>query len=290
MIYSIENEKIKLSISDLGAEMQSIINKSNGAEYLWQGDEKYWSGRAYNLFPICGRFYEGKYTYRGKEYEMKIHGFARASVFDVVEQSENSITFELKANQETLAQYPFVFTYRITYIIEGNKIKTVYSVKNEGKDEMFFAVGAHPGFNVPLSDGEKFDDYYIEFDCVKPIEMLVLDIFYSGRNEPYALKDGKIYELSHKVFDEKSQFFTNMCASLTLKSKKSNAFVRMEFPGFRNLGFWQAPNLNSPYICIEPWTSLPSDDGRIDDLETKRQMEKLGGGEEFSIDFDIIIG
>ena len=64
MLYTIENEKLKVSISDKGAELQNIILKSDGTEYLWQGDERFWSGRAYNLFPICGRLTDGRYTYK----------------------------------------------------------------------------------------------------------------------------------------------------------------------------------------------------------------------------------
>ena len=54
MVYTIENDKIQVQISDLGAELQSIVLKKDGTEYLMQGDKTYWGGRAYNLFPICG--------------------------------------------------------------------------------------------------------------------------------------------------------------------------------------------------------------------------------------------
>ena len=77
MIYTIENDSIRVQISDVGAELQSIVGKKDNTEYLWQGDAQYWSGRAYNLFPICGRLTDGKYTYQGKTYEMNLHGFAR---------------------------------------------------------------------------------------------------------------------------------------------------------------------------------------------------------------------
>ena len=79
MIYTIENDSIRVQISDVGAELQSIVGKKDNTEYLWQGDAQYWSGRAYNLFPICGRLTDGKYTYQGKTYEMNLHGFAPVS-------------------------------------------------------------------------------------------------------------------------------------------------------------------------------------------------------------------
>ena len=114
MNYIIENEAVKISVADMGAELMSLILKSDHTEYLWQGDEKYWAGRATNLFPICGRLTDGKYIYQGEEYEMVLHGFAKKSIFSVVEQKKDSITFSLRANEETLKIYPFDFELFIT--------------------------------------------------------------------------------------------------------------------------------------------------------------------------------
>ena len=63
MIYYIENEYLRVGVSSLGAELMSIVKRDGEIEYLWQGDKKYWGGRAPNMFPICGRLFEGKYKY-----------------------------------------------------------------------------------------------------------------------------------------------------------------------------------------------------------------------------------
>ena len=34
MIYTIENDKIKVDFSDIGGEMQSLVNKANGTTYI----------------------------------------------------------------------------------------------------------------------------------------------------------------------------------------------------------------------------------------------------------------
>ena len=291
MIYTLENSKVKVDFSDIGGEMQSLYNKVNGREYLWQGDPQYWAGRAYNLFPICGRLTEGKYTYKGNEYEMNLHGFVRHSLMQVNKLSDTEIEFTLASNDELKKQYPFDFVYRVTYILEDTKIKTVYNVENKGENTMYFAVGGHPGFNVPINDGERFEDYYLEFDCVKPMEwMQMTPLFYTGKNVPYPMTDGKVIELDHSLFSEDARFFTNMCKNVTMKSRKSDVFVRLEYPKMRNLGIWHKPQTEAPYICIEPWSSVPSFDGKVDDLETKNQMESLAQGEIYTGGFDIIIG
>ncbi len=290
MNYIAETELIRVEISDKGAELQSIILKSDGCEYLWQGDEKYWDGRAYNLFPICGRVVDGKYIYKGKTYDMPIHGFAKDSVFKAEQKSAREIAFTLVPNDEIRAMYPFDFEYRVTYILEGDSIETVYDVKNNGENDMYFAVGAHPGFNVPLTESEKFDDYYLEFDCAKQVRKLIFTPFYNtGRTEPYELKDGKIIELSHAYFGEKANFFTDISRGVTLKSRVGTKSVRVEYPEMQNIGFWHLKNSDAPYVCIEPWCSVPSMDGGICDLEKKEQMTCISKGEKYRNGFKIII-
>lgn len=291
MIYTIENEKIKVDISDKGGELQSIVLKKDGTEYLWQGNANYWAGRAYNLFPICGRLFDGKYTYKGKTYEMNLHGFLRDSLTEAEKLASDKIRFTLVSNDELKKQYPFDFKVCVTYTLCDTKITTALEVVNTGNEEMFFGFGGHPGFNVPLTADEKFEDYYLEFDCVKPAERIGMTPFFrTGKTAPFALKDGKVLELDHSLFDNDAIFLTNMCKRVTLKSKKSDKFVRVEYPGMQNLGFWHKPQTDAPYVCIEPWCSLPAFDGQIDDLETKYQMTRLNAGETYENGFDIIIG
>ena len=291
MNYILENEFLKVEFSDKGGEMQSIVGKKSGVEYLWQGNPEFWTGRAYNLFPICGRLTGGKYIYKGKEYEMNLHGFVRDSVMDAKKKSGTELVFILRSDDELKKNYPFDFVYTLRYLLDGNRIKTVYEISNEGEGPMYFAVGGHPGFNVPLGGEGSFEDYYLEFDCEKQMKLLVMTpLFFTGKTENYPLENGKILRLRHSLFEKDALFFTDMCKCVTLKSDKSEKYVRLEYPDMRNLGIWHKPNTKAPYVCIEPWSSVPSYDGKTDDLETKNQMEKLSSGENFVSGFDIEIG
>lgn len=141
MEYILENEQLKVIVSDVGAEIRSIIGKKTGTEYLWQGDPTYWAGRAPVLFPICGRLTEGKYTWKGQTYEMKLHGFARHSTFTAEKVSGEAVTFLLAANGETKKIYPFDFEFRMTYTLSGGTVECRYDVKNEQEEDLPFAVG-----------------------------------------------------------------------------------------------------------------------------------------------------
>ena len=55
MIYTIENEFLRVSAEDDGAQLSSVELKENGKEFLWQGDPSVWYGRAPVLFPIIGQ-------------------------------------------------------------------------------------------------------------------------------------------------------------------------------------------------------------------------------------------
>ena len=149
MDYTIKNEFLTVVVCDDGAELQSI-KTADGTEYLWQADKTFWNDKAPNIFPYVARMTEGKYTADGEGFEMKIHGFLKYMKASMETQSENSITFRLDSCEETKKQYPYDFTYRITYSLEGNMLLTTSSVENKGSRRMYFGLGGHPGFHVPL--------------------------------------------------------------------------------------------------------------------------------------------
>ena len=277
MIYTIENDAIRVQVSSVGAELMSLQTKSDGHEYLWQGDATYWASRASNLFPICGRLTDGKYTYRGKTYEMLLHGFARHAEMTVVSQQPDAIAFRLTDSADSLQKYPFHFELTISYQLEGQTVRQTFTVRNTGDEVLPFAVGGHPGFNVPMEDGTQFEDYYVEFDCVKPAKSLVMSetCYDTGDRVPFALENGKVLHLNHHLFDHDAIFLTDMCKAVTLKSDKTSRSVHLSYPDMNFLGFWHKPNTEAPYVCIEPWYSVPALDGIVDDMETKRMMIHL---------------
>ena len=68
MIYTLENENIRVVASSNGGELHSIKKINDETEYLWNGDERYWKYHAPVLFPIVGKVNGGKYKIDGIEY------------------------------------------------------------------------------------------------------------------------------------------------------------------------------------------------------------------------------
>jgi len=291
MEYCIENKHLKVTITDKGAELMSVYGKKTGFEYLWQGNPEFWSGRAYVLFPICGRLTDGKYTFNGKEYQMNLHGFARKTVYEVVKQSKTSIVFGLKSNETTKTMYPFDFDFKIKYLLKGATVRTLLFVNNTGVDELLFSVGGHPGFNLPLDEGAKFSDYYLEFNKAKKVEQLVMSetCYYTGKNIPFELENDKILRLKHSLFDNDAIFLEKMDNTVTLKSNLSDKFVKVKYKDMTHLGFWHAPKTEAPYVCIEPWHGVPAIDKVVDDFSTKRELMKLKSGKTYKSYIDISV-
>lgn len=278
MNYTISNDQIEVTVSDVGAELMSIKSLKDGTEFLWQGDPAFWAGRAYNLFPICGRLAEGKYTFRGETYEMNLHGFVRKSILDATVLARDKIDFGLRSDERTKAMYPFDFEYHICYSLVGSTVKMEISVINHTDSTMPFALGGHPGFNVPLAGAGAFEDWRLEFcpEC-EPVHVVFSDAcLTTEERKPFPLEDGKILRLRHDLFDHDAVVLAGTSHRVSLKSDLSPHSVTVEVPdAMKYLGIWHAPKKEAPYVCIEPWTSLPAYDGRVDDLETKEDMFEL---------------
>lgn len=291
MLHTIQNEFLTVTASRAGAQLQSI-RTTDGAELLWQGDPAYWRDRALNLFPYVARLWQGKYTLDGNSYEMPIHGFAPGSRFDLAHHSETSMTFALQDSEETYAQYPRRFCLRIVYELEGSSLKTTYEVENRDTQTMYFGLGGHPGFNVPLEEGRRFEDYVLRFGgkCMPVRVGFSEDCFLNGEDKRFALEDGHLLALRHDLFDDDAIVLGDMAREVTLMPRGGGRSVTVSFADMPYLGIWHWPKTDAPYVCLEPWCSLPSRRGEITALEEKRDLIRLEAGETTRRTFSIRVG
>ncbi|HJC22138.1 MAG TPA: aldose 1-epimerase family protein [Candidatus Eisenbergiella merdavium] len=327
MEYCLDNGVLSVRVSSLGGELQSV--KKDGREYLWQGDPAYWEGKAPNLFPYIARLTRGTCTVHGKAYQLPIHGFLPTTEMTAeaqeAEREEDSnavrLVLRLDADERTLACYPFVFTLRIVYELEGDSLRITYEVTNGEKEEMYFGIGGHPGFQVPLEDGLSFEDYFLEFETAAepdaepdadgpkmgerlcgavdqkgeaegtqartaerpcgPQEPVRVGFspacFLNGKDEPYPLQGGSRIPLGHELFDDDAIVLSGTPKTVVLRSEKGSRGVRVRFPGMPYIGFWHAVKKPAPYVCIEPWSSLPSRQDVVEELSEQPGLIHLEG-------------
>ena len=251
-----------VTISELGAEIQSV--KIDGSEYLWQGDPKFWSGRAPILFPICGGLIDDKCIINGKEYNLPKHGFAQNILFIVEKQEGSSVTFLLCDDETTYNMYPFHFELRVTYTLTGNRLDVTYSVTNKDDGVMYYSIGSHEAYACP----EGFEQYDIIFP--KKETLISLDVVGSqlAHNGPCVLKEGNVLPLYDRYFSFDALVFEKFNSkSATLRNRTTGREVTVEFPDATMLLVWTKPG--APYVCIEPWCGAPDYVDSSNDFSTK---------------------
>ncbi|MBQ8893088.1 MAG: aldose 1-epimerase family protein [Clostridia bacterium] len=286
---TIKNEKLTVLIDELGAQLRSI-KSVGGTEYLWQADDPaIWADQAPNLFPYIARLTEKQYTFEGKTYHMGSHGFAKDTVFAVEQDREDHAVFRIADSEESRAQYPFAFGLGIEYTLQGSSLAIRYIVENKDSKTMYFGVGGHPGFRVPLEEGLAFEDYYLEFDDAAEVLQVGMspDCYVTEKDVPFEMERGVILPLRHTMFDDDAIILTQMSKGVTLKSDKSGKALRVFYPEMRYLGIWHRPFTEAAYVCIEPWSSLPSRKGIIEDLSTQPSLLSLEPGKTYTNEYVI---
>ena len=290
MIHTIQNEFLTVSAAEKGAELMSIRG-ADGTEYLWQGDSKYWSDRALNIFPYVARLNEGKYYMDGELHQMAIHGIAPYRSFTVTENDGKRMVFQLRSDEKTLAEYPRNFIFSIVYALEGKTLTVSFRCENQDEKCMYFGLGGHPGFHVPLAPGKKFEDYRLRFaEKCEPYRVgFNADCFVTHEDVPFPLENGTDLLLRHDLFDDDAIVLRNMVREVKLECDGDGHAVTVRFPGMQYLGLWHWPKTDAPYVCIEPWCSLPADAGKITVFEEQPDLIALEPGKTYENHWTISI-
>ena len=287
MIYTIKNDFLTVCVNDFGAEIQSIKSSKTGFEYLFQGDEVNWGGKCPILFPICGRLHNKTYTYKGKTYTMGTHGFASKSVFALKDKSNESLTFSLKSNEETRAQYPFDFEFIITFALDKNTLKQDVSVVNLSDETLPFALGFHPGFNA-LAD-TPIREHSITFnEKCEPISLGFNPFGYcNGKDFSLKLENDTKLTITDDLFDNDSTFLSEIPNEATFTCANSSKSVVLKYSDMTHLGLWTA--VGAPFVCIEPWHGIPGRENVIEDFENRKLFIYLDKGKTYKTFFNIEI-
>lgn len=218
-------------INTLGAELKSFQDPTV-KEYIWNSDPTYWMCSSPLLFPTTGNLRDGKTNMKGQTYSLVKHGFCKDSEFEIAEQTGNSVTFLLRANEETLQSYPYEFELYLSYDLNGNELYMTYRVENHDSDEMYYHIGAHPGFMLPVSAGETLADCALVFDKAEDFVSYEYDLknLEFNLNKKHSWKsDGTMLPLTVHMFDYDAVFFEHT-------SSHRVSFFECSYPKRRNDG------------------------------------------------------
>ena len=282
----LENEFLRVTVADEGAELISVWDKAAGRERIWTADPAIWNRHAPILFPFVGKVYGGAYRIGGKEYAMKTqHGFARDKVFACVEETAASVTHCLTASEETLPIYPYAFKLSVCHKLAGKQLVIEWTVENQGKDEMYFSIGGHPGFLMP--EGIRKEDCLFTFPGKAELQ------YFSANDNGYMMpqvktlpvKDG--FAAWQTDIPDTWVFEDHQVQTVGIALPDGTPFVTMHCETFPMLAIWANPD--GPFVCLEPWYGRADDDGFTGTVDQKKDMQCLNAGEKqeiaYAIDF-----
>ena len=281
-MFTIENQQIKAVLNAKGAELTQLFNKEHELDYLWHGDPAVWGKHSPVLFPIVGTLKNNTYFYNDLPYQLPRHGFARDKQFAVEEQTADTITFLLRSDAETHTIYPFMFEFRIKYSLFENALAVAYEVVNAGKDTMYFSVGAHPAFKLPLVPGTAYTDYYLQFNQSETAPRWPISPDGLIEQSPLPLlQDTNRLNLSKDLFQKDALVLKGMASTIvTLGSNKTPHGFRFDYPGFPFFGIWAAKNAD--FVCIEPWCGIADSVATDQQLPEKEGINKRATCETFT--------
>jgi len=192
------------------------------------------------LFPICGNLPNNTYTYKGEQYTLKQHGFARDLPWEVTNQVTNDLvglTLVLNSNDQTRAVYPFDFQLAFTYQLKGNTLEIQQRYTNHSTEPMPFSTGLHPYFFT--SDKTKLE---FEIPASQYQDQITKEVHpFSGT-----------FDLSRDEIDVAFRQVNGSSASVTDTGRRLK--VTLSYSDlYSTLVFWTVKGKD--YYCLEPWSA-----------------------------------
>ncbi len=287
----LKNDMLSVKISEHGAEIKSVKNIKTGYEYMWQADPSFWGRTSPVLFPVVGQYRDKESIYKGVTYTMGQHGFARDMDFTFIDEDasekskygDDTALFLLKDNPETHKKYPFGFELYIRYVLSGNEIKVVWTVKNTNDETMHFSIGAHPAFNC---DSDK-DILIFDTDKALIAEVLNENGVLSGRSKEIELSNRKL-SMSAELFSEDALILEHgQTKEISVAKPDGRLLVTVRFES-ELVGIWSPVGKHAPFVCIEPWY------GRADRCDFNKELTEreygnvLPAGETFERSYTMV--
>jgi galactose mutarotase-like enzyme len=192
------------------------------------------------LFPICGNLPDNTYTYNGKQYILKQHGFARDLPWEVTDRVTNelvSLTLVLSSNDQTRAVYPFEFQLAFTYQLKGNTLEIQQRYTNHSSEPMPFSTGLHPYFFTSDKSQLEFEIPASEYQDQITKEVHPFSGSFDLSRDEIDVAFGQLNDQSTSATD------TGRQVKITLSYSDLYATVV----------FWTVKGKD--YYCLEPWSA-----------------------------------
>jgi galactose mutarotase-like enzyme len=268
-----------------GAELFTLRDKA-GREYLWPA-APIWPRHAPVLFPIVGRLRDDTLVHEGRSYRLTQHGFARDRRFSWVERSPTGCVLALHDDPQTLAMYPFPFSFEIRYLAEDVTLVITFKVTNTGDTVLPASMGAHPAFRWPLVPGLPKEAYTLTFDAdeTAPIRGVV-DGLLTDTERPSPII-ARHLALREGLFTDDALILPHPASQSARFGAASGPAVTVAWEGFTQLGLWS--RTGGDFLCIEPWFGMASPAGFVGEFVRKPWLMLIPPGESRAAAYRITV-
>ena len=285
MEYNLKFEDLEIVINSKGAEQEHLY--CNGKDYMRIRDE-YWNRKAPILFPVVGKLKDLKTYINGDLFSIPPHGFARDREFEIFMENEHKVVFVQEYNDDTLRMYPYKYELFVSYSIYGKKLKVRYNVVNKGLENMYFNIGGHPGFKVPMNDNESFSDYKIVFEEEETFNApSVTNNGLLDFDHTTEFKNIKELPLDYKYFVIDAIVIKDIKSKSVQLVNKEGKGIQFNLKNFNTLAIWTRPN--APFVCLEPWKGYADKYDSDYDFMKKDDLVCLRRNESYTFGYDIVI-
>ncbi|WP_420144109.1 aldose 1-epimerase family protein [Sphingobium sp.] len=286
--FSITSSRLSATIDPLGAELWSLTD-AQGRELMTDADPRWWTGHAPLLFPFVGRSRGDIYRLDGRDYPMPQHGFARRRPFLPVQQTSDSLTLRLEADDESRAAYPFDFRLDMDFTLNDATLAMTATVTNRGETPMPFSFGYHPAFAWPLPYGGAAADHRIIFEQPEPAPIRKVG------EEPGLIAtepapspvEGDMLAPTHAMFEGDALIWDSLNSRSLTWGVPGQPHLKINFPDTPWLGLWQKPGAH--YLCVEPWAGMADLVGFTGDVWAKQGIMTLLPGDARSFRMDVTL-
>lgn len=276
-------DDLRVTVTTAGAELVSLRDAA-GLEYLWQAGPE-WRRHAPVLFPIIGRLPDDTLHHDGVDYPMGQHGFARDRDFELAGVSGDEAVFRLRSDAATREVFPFDWTLLVAYAVTGSSLRITQTVENRGTGPLSASVGNHPAFALPIpgASGEhriRFGQEEPEGFRRAPGNLIAAPRFPSPLDAGALTVDDAWFEEDVMIFD------TPRRRVLTLEADGARSLT-VDSGDFDVVGVWKP--VGAPFVCIEPWSSVPTPADWDGDVLDKPGHFVLAPGEQRAFSYSIAL-
>ena len=176
--------------------------------------------------------------------------------------------------------------------LDGNALKKEHIVKNTSDSVMYYEIGGHDAYTLCWEDGEKITDYYVEFEGTDALSRIATDenVMLTADRVSVPLTDGRL-PISRELFANDAVMTEGLpFRTATIASSKNHRRVTMDFTDFDYFAVWSPyKDFEVPFVCLEPWSTLPDGNHLDHAIEHKQGIRKLNPNESETLTFTTII-